>query len=140
MATFRIRKIISKIHYCDFNCHHSSRIPSVQKCIILRHQLLAILNDFFFITGYNYLEIANLDGIEFNQSAVIYFISLSKDRLKSIYLDGANLSDFTLEFVSRCNALNKLHISFCNHMTNDTLYHIRVSLINTSILRIVTLV
>lgn len=87
-------------------------------------------NELFFVVGYNYLENVNLDGIEFNQSAVIYFISLSKDRLKSVCLDGANLSDFALEFISRCNILNKLDISFCDYMTNDALYNIKVRLID----------
>ncbi|RDD47381.1 F-box/LRR-repeat protein 7 [Trichoplax sp. H2] len=107
----RAVQVMSKLKLRSINLSHCTRLTD---------ESLYLLGN-----GYSYLEIVNLDGIEFNQSAVIYFIALCKDRIKSICIDGANLSDFALEFISHCKLLHKLDISFCDQMTSAALYHLR---------------
>ncbi|XP_062577595.1 F-box/LRR-repeat protein 2-like [Saccostrea cucullata] len=68
----------------------------------------------------------NIDGISWiSDSAVVTLVDNQHQNLEELVLDGAELSDKSFHHIARCAKLKKLHVSFCEGLTDQSLRYIQ---------------
>ncbi|XP_077984797.1 uncharacterized protein LOC144439385 [Glandiceps talaboti] len=82
------------------------------------------------------LEEVNIDGIPWiTDNAVKLLANERKEQLKAVYLDGAEMTDTSIEYISKCKNLQVLSVSFAEQFTDISLRHVQ-SLQNLKYLRL----
>ncbi|KAK3085362.1 hypothetical protein FSP39_002152 [Pinctada imbricata] len=68
------------------------------------------------------LEYLNIDGISWIQDRTIgILVDYQGEHIKQLELDGAELTDASIQHIARCPQLSMLMISFCDNLTDQSL-------------------
>lgn len=110
------REILSKI--CNLK---SLRHLNLSHCIYLANEtLLKVLENS------PHLQFLDLDGINFLKDRTVNSIfTLRSDSILDLSIDGDYLTDQAFENLKNCSKLVKLNISFCDNLTDITLFEIK---------------
>ncbi|XP_065669199.1 F-box/LRR-repeat protein 2 [Hydra vulgaris] len=105
----------------DHSLYHLIGLP-------LKHFNLAYCNRIsddgaiFIARNFSSLLFINLDGVQWiTESFIEVLVQKHFHSLEEIFLDGENLTDYTLCLLSKCSQLRVLNFSFCTLMTSETL-------------------